>query len=123
MWTVFFDDFCLFSEPALERSSDLAARSLFDLLGWAYDTSGEKNTVCVLMVSLRDRCVMSFLKNGIAVGCSNSCTRTSHRDELVGKSAGFATDDNQQRDPCVNIQVCFVRKRDENSLTNQGPAF
>ena len=45
MWTVFFDDFCLFSEPALERSSDLAARSLFDLLGWAYDTSGEKNTV------------------------------------------------------------------------------
>ena len=45
MWTVFFDDFCLFSEPALERSSDIAARSLFDLLGWAYDTSGEKNTV------------------------------------------------------------------------------
>ena len=33
MWTVFFDDFCLFSEPALERNSDLAARSLFDLLG------------------------------------------------------------------------------------------
>ena len=42
MCTVFFDDFCLFSEPALERSSDLATRSLFDLLGWAYDTSGEK---------------------------------------------------------------------------------
>ena len=42
MWTVFFDDFCLFSEPALERSSDLAARSLFDLLGWACDTSGEE---------------------------------------------------------------------------------
>ncbi|CAE7255146.1 unnamed protein product [Symbiodinium sp. CCMP2592] len=45
MWTVFFDDFCLFSEPALEKSSDLAARSLFDILGWVYDTSGEKNTV------------------------------------------------------------------------------
>ena len=42
-------------------SSDLAARSLFDLLGWVYDTSGEKNTVL-------DRCTSYSRSLGRADG-------------------------------------------------------
>ena len=44
LWTVFYDDFCLCTEPCLEKSSDLAATALFALLGWLYDRAGEKCT-------------------------------------------------------------------------------
>ena len=44
-WTVFYDDFLLFSPTALTTSSDQAATMLFDLTGWVYAREGSKNTV------------------------------------------------------------------------------
>lgn len=42
MWSSFFDDYIVMSQPALAKSSELAAASLFKLLGWAFAEEGRK---------------------------------------------------------------------------------
>ena len=42
MWSSFFDDFIVLSQPELAKSSELAASSLFKLLGWAFAEEGRK---------------------------------------------------------------------------------
>ena len=42
MWSSFFDDYILLSQPELARSSELAAASLFKLLGWIFAEEGRK---------------------------------------------------------------------------------
>ena len=44
MWTCFYDDFPIFSEPGLESNTDQAAETFFTLLGWAFDKEGDKHT-------------------------------------------------------------------------------
>ena len=41
-WSVFFDDFIVFSKPSTAECTDFAITSLFKLLGWAYAESGDK---------------------------------------------------------------------------------
>ena len=43
MWTCFYDDFPIFSEPGLENNTDQAAETFFTLLGWAFDKEGDKH--------------------------------------------------------------------------------
>ena len=42
VWSSFFDDYILFSTPALSKSSDFTAAGLFALLGWDYAKDGRK---------------------------------------------------------------------------------
>ena len=42
VWSSFFDDYILFSTPALRKSSELTAAGLFALLGWDYAKDGRK---------------------------------------------------------------------------------
>ena len=42
MWTSFYDDFISFSKPCLASKTEMAACSLFKLLGWAFAESGDK---------------------------------------------------------------------------------
>lgn len=41
-WSSFFDDYIVFSPPALARSAELTAVSLFKLLGWIFAEDGRK---------------------------------------------------------------------------------
>lgn len=41
-WTAFYDDFTIITSPALRNSSELAASSLFDLLGVVFAKDGDK---------------------------------------------------------------------------------
>lgn len=41
-WSSFFDDYIIFSPPALARSAELTAASLFKLLGWIFAEDGRK---------------------------------------------------------------------------------
>ena len=77
LWTVFYDDFCLFTEPCLEKSSDLAATSLFDLLGWLYDRTGDKCTeFSTTLHALGVKVCLSRLGDGILT-IANTEARTS----------------------------------------------
>ena len=42
LWSSFFDDYIVFSPPALAKSSELAAVALFKLLGWLFAEDGRK---------------------------------------------------------------------------------
>ena len=42
LWSSFFDDYIVFSPPALARSSELSAIALFKLLGWLFVEDGRK---------------------------------------------------------------------------------
>jgi len=42
VWSSFFDDYIVLSTPALARSTELTASSLFTLLGWEYAKEGRK---------------------------------------------------------------------------------
>ena len=42
MWSSFFDDYIVLSQPELAKSAELAAASLFKLLGWAFAEEGRK---------------------------------------------------------------------------------
>ncbi len=41
-WTAFYDDFTIITSPQLKNSSELAAASLFDLLGVIFAKDGDK---------------------------------------------------------------------------------
>ena len=41
-WTAFYDDYTIITSPALRNSSELAAASLFDLLGIVFAKDGDK---------------------------------------------------------------------------------
>jgi hypothetical protein len=42
LWSSFFDDYIIFSPPALAKSSELAAVALFKILGWLFAEEGRK---------------------------------------------------------------------------------
>ena len=42
MWSSFYDDYIVFSPPALARGTELTASSLFKLLGWIFAEEGRK---------------------------------------------------------------------------------
>lgn len=42
IWSSFFDDYIVLSQPDLAKSAELAAVSLFKLLGWAFAEEGRK---------------------------------------------------------------------------------
>lgn len=42
MWSSFFNDYIVLSQPELARSSELTASSLFKLLGWIFAEEGRK---------------------------------------------------------------------------------
>ena len=83
MWSVYFDDFPLFSTPCLETSADQSARMLFDILGWVYAKEGHKNTtfskeVTGLGIILR----LQFMNEGRVEVC-NTEARISELKEVV----------------------------------------
>ena len=43
MWSSFYDDYIVFSAPALSKSTELTAGSLFKLLGWIFAEEGRKS--------------------------------------------------------------------------------
>ena len=43
MWSSFYDDYIVFSQRCLARSSELTAASLFKLLGWLFAEEGKKS--------------------------------------------------------------------------------
>ena len=42
MWSSFYDDYIVFSQPALAGNSELTVGSLFKLLGWTFAEEGRK---------------------------------------------------------------------------------
>ena len=83
MWSVYFDDFPLFSTPCLETSADQSARMLFDILGWVYAKEEHKNTtfskeVTGLGIILR----LQFMNEGRVEVC-NTEARISELKEVV----------------------------------------
>lgn len=64
LWSSFFDDYIVFSPPALARSSELSAIALFKLLGWLFAEDGSRkckpfDSICEalgVIFDLKDSC-------------------------------------------------------------------
>ena len=74
MWSSVYDDYIVFSQPSLAKSSELTAGSLFKLLGWILAQEGRKcrpfNAQCEalgVLFELKDSCAgICYLTNAAA---------------------------------------------------------
>ena len=65
MWTCFYDDFPIFSEPGLENNTDQAAETFFTLLGWAFDKENKHTSFSAKLSALGVVVNLSPLSTGI----------------------------------------------------------
>ena len=84
MWTSFYDDFISYSKTGLAGNNELAATTLFKLLGWAFAESGE----CVPFSHACEALGVAFELDKPADGYAFVCNTTSRVEELCTDLAG-----------------------------------